>query len=370
MSSSGGARSSATFYGESLLRTPRLEKLEMWGKAAGLDFARQGVELVPRAQDSRGLVARRTFREGTTVLSIPMNTFALNAETLVKCSAAVKALRPPSFDDVRRVLISLSARDPVLFQQMHLAVLLAAERMNPSSFFAPYFEFLPHPAIDDSNVMTMHKDVLNAIQLVEWDDHQKLFVTACRKIHERWAHAVGGAAKFSLNGGEQVAAASHPAAVAATINFPPVEVLYWAFRTVLSRMHLLPDRGLIPGEQGSKLNYAAFATLQHVAQNETITRRAVNSLKSLAERLKGAAPVSGGASGDYRLVPTLVPFIDMTGHLPSGNVSIEVQPRPLVGSCVELQAVAEIADGEPIGVCLNRSQSVAFTLYRFGFLPV
>jgi hypothetical protein len=312
-------------------------------RSNGIRLEEQGVQLQLKDSDCRGMIATRPFREGVTVCSIPMKTFTLSSEKLMTQSSFLQTLKPPSFEEVRREMSHHSVRDPVLHQQMHLALLVAGERMNPNSPFQPYFDLLPHPAVDDGAVIGLHKDVLNPMQLLEWDDHQRLFVSVCRALCLRWQKA-----------------GSHP---------PPPEVVYWAFRTVLSRMHLLPDRGLQLGDEencggGKKpLNYSALFTLRQIGTQESLVKRLQSTFKAMM------TSDSLGAE-DYRLMPTLVPVVDMASHLASGNVSVEVQPRPKVGSCVELQAVSAIKEGEAIGLCMNRSQSIAFTLYRFGFLPI
>jgi hypothetical protein len=339
-----------------------------WLQASGIELEQQGVALQLDPAGARGLVATRPFRQGVSVLSVPMSSFALSASSLTETSPTIlrdKAMIP-TFEDVRREMTTFSVRDPVLHQQMHLAVLLAAERFEAakrptSSAFSPYFDVLPHPAINDTVVMGMHKDVLDPMQLMEWDDHQRVFLTVCRGLHERWLHKA-----TSGGGGGGSSDKSNPTNMNGTASVPPVEVMYWAFRTVLSRMHLLPDRGLAPPTSAKhKLNYESFAAMRAIAEEESLIRRCIKNVKSIFSSGDGSL-----GSSDFRLVPTMVPLIDMCGHLSSSNVSVEVQPRPEMGSCVELQAVAAIAKGEPIGMCLNRSQSIAFTLYRFGFLPV
>ncbi|KAH9601258.1 SET domain [Trypanosoma melophagium] len=291
-----------------------------------------GVALRPSTEQYRGLIAMRKFREGTTVLSVPMHTLSITVDRLLQ-SEHLRSLHPPTLDDVRRLMTARSIKDPVLFEQVYLALLLAGERLNLNSFFTPYFDVLPYPAVDDEAVMRLHKDVLDPLQLVEWDDHQREWLTIFRTLVRRWG-----------------------------TKSPPIEVCYWAWRTVLSRMHMLPDRGLAPAELGSNLNYFALSTFERAERQTRILKRIRATI--------GSVFGNDNAAEDYRLVPTLVPLLDMTNHLSSGNVSVEVQPRGERGSCVELQAVREIESGEEIGFCFNRSQGPAFTLYRFGFLPV
>nr|CCC89370.1 unnamed protein product [Trypanosoma congolense IL3000] len=292
----------------------------------------EGVAVCPSAEQCRGLVATRPFREGTTVLSVPMSTLSITADRLLNTDF-IQSLHPPARDDVRRLLTTRGFKDPVLCDQVHLALLLAGERINSNSPFAPYFDVLPHPAINDGAVIQRYKDVLDPTQLLEWDDHQRDWVTVLRELSERWGTAG-----------------------------PPLEVCYWAWRIVLSRMHMLPDRGLAPGDMGSKLHYSALATYGRAERQTRILKRLRATI--------GAVFGSDSAAEDYRLVPTLLPLLDMTNHLPSSNVSVEVQPRGDRGSCGELQALREIQAGEQIGLCFNRTHGISFTLYRFGFLPL
>ncbi|EPY25903.1 hypothetical protein STCU_06419 [Strigomonas culicis] len=225
-----------------------------------------------------------------------------------------------------------SILDPVLYEQVHLALLLAAEHMHTESPLNPYLNILPHPAMDDAAVIAQYKDAIDPMLLVEWDDYQREFLAVLRILLRRWG----------------------PAA-------PPVELAYWALRTVFSRMHMLPSHGLAPEDVGSTLNYSALSTVD-LANRRTQWRR----------RIKGTFGALMGnlsAAEEYRLVPTLVPLIDMTPHLPSTNVQVEVGTRPGLGSCVELRALREIEKGERIGMRFNTTQSPAFLLYRFGFIP-
>ncbi|CUF70926.1 Hypothetical protein, putative, partial [Bodo saltans] len=361
-------------------------KFEQWLRSSGIRLEDFGVALALDPTGARGLVATRPFREGVTVLSVPMSNFALSAASLLEKSATIQRNLSaiPTFDDVRREMTVFSVRDPILLQQMYLAVLLAAERYEaavvPSSSaakqYGPYFDVLPHPAVNDAVVMGLHKDVLDPMQLMEWDDHQRVFLTVCRHLHEVWVARSKSSSAAAYSGDRSSSSrASGGGGAAPSAVVPPVEVLYWAFRTVISRMHLLPDRGLAPPASHTTptnrtltLNYESYAALKAISENESFFQRSVSKFKGLFGTREDR-DVGLGAS-DFRLVPTLVPLIDFCGHVSSSNVSVEVQPRPEVGSCVELQAVSPIAKGETIGMCLNRSQSIAFTLYRFGFLPV
>ncbi|EPY39521.1 hypothetical protein AGDE_04153 [Angomonas deanei] len=241
-------------------------------------------------------------------------------------------MKPPTFDDVRRVMAARSVRDAALYEQVYLALLVAGEHLNPDSPLNRYFNLLPHPAMDDALVIRRHKETLDPMLLVEWDDYQKEFLAILHILLKKW--------------GPQA---------------PPIEVAYWAFRTVLSRMHLLPHKGMAPEDVGSSLNYTALTVFDEADRQTRWTKRIKTML--------GMALGNINAAQEFYLVPTLVPLIDMTGHLPSSNVQVEVHKRKGLGSCVELQAVRLIEKGEEIGLRYNTSQSPAFLMYRFGFIP-
>lgn len=297
---------------------------EQWLAKSGAKV--DNVLLRPSADQCRGLVARKRIRPGQPVVSIPLDRMSINAATLMK-SPRVEKLLPPSHDTVKETLILFGVNDPGLVDQFHLALLIAAERCSPDSPFAPYFDSLPHPAVDDASVMRIHKDFLDAEQLLEWDDHQRVFVSVMRKLRSKWGAAA-----------------------------PPEQIVYWAWRTVLSRQLMMPNRGLAKEE--AKLNFQSLFTLN--STDYTLGHRLSQLWTS----------VTKPAEVDFRLVPTLVPVVDMVSHNSSGNVSIEVYPRPELGSCAELQAIADIREGENITICFSRVHSIPFTLYRFGFLPV
>lgn len=56
-----------------------------------------------------------------------------------------------------------SIHDPILYEQVYLALLLAGERMNEQSRFRDYFNMLPHPAINDADVIAHYKHILDPL---------------------------------------------------------------------------------------------------------------------------------------------------------------------------------------------------------------
>ncbi|KAK7197193.1 hypothetical protein NESM_000664700 [Novymonas esmeraldas] len=312
--------------------TTRVEALCRQMRAAGAEF--DGVAVRPAEETGRGLVARCAIREGTTVVSVPLHRCGITADSLLSRDSLVRGARPPSLDEVRHLMNARSIRDPVLCEQVHFALLLAADHMDPDGPRAGYYDILPHPAMDDARVIKLHKDVLDPLLLVEWDDYQREMLAILHQLLRRWD-------------APQV---------------PPIQVAYWALRTVFSRMHMLPKAGLAPQQVGSTLSYTALSSVDQADLQTRWTRR----LKSMVSSLIG----NPQAAEEYHLVPTLVPLLDMAPHISSSNVRVEVSTRDAaVGSCAELRAVRDIDAGETVGLRFNASQAPAFLLYRFGFIP-
>jgi hypothetical protein len=311
--------------------TSRVETFCKQMQAGGAVF--DCVAVRPEEEDCRGLVAKCPVREGTTVLSVPLHSLAISSEQIMKENTFVRALKPPSLDEVRLLMNSRSIQDPVMYEQVHLALLIAADHLNPASPHSDYYNILPHPAMNDEKVIQRHKDVLDPLLLVEWDDYQKEMLSVLHQLLRRW--------------GTQA---------------PPIQVAYWALRTVFSRMHMLPKAGQAPQEVGSTLSYTALSTVDRADLQTKWWRRFRSTLSSLMGNPAGAEK--------YHLVPTLVPLVDMTPHISSSNVQVEVNTRDAkVGSCAELRAVRDIEAGESIGLRFNCSQAPAFLLFRFGFIP-
>lgn len=315
----------------SLSYAARVQRLCDFMRNAGALFG--GVSIEPSEATGRGLVSEHVFREGATLMSVPVHALTVSADRLLETSESLRALKPPALDTVAHLMTSHSIQDPVLYEQVHLSLLLAAEHNNPESPYNVYLDTLPHPAVDDAAVIALHKDSVDPTVLIEWDDHQREFLSLLRALLRRW--------------GPQA---------------PPVEVAYWALRTVLARMHMLPARGVAPEDMGSTLSYTALSSVDRAKRQNNWIRRFKATV--------GAVMGNPAAGEDYRLVPTLVPLLDLAGHVPSGNVQVEMTSRDGVGSCVELRAIRPIEKGEEIGLRYNTSQSHAFLLYRFGFVPM
>ncbi|GET88204.1 hypothetical protein, conserved [Leishmania tarentolae] len=312
--------------------TARVGALCKQMRAAGAEFDCVAVD--PSEEHCRGLVAKCAVREGATLMSVPLQSCGISSEQLLKDNTFVQAMKPPSLDVVRHLLNARSIRDPVMHEQFYLALLIAADHMNPASPRNDYYNLLPHPAIDDALVIQRHKDALDPLLLVEWDDYQKEMLSVLHHLLRRWGSPLT----------------------------PPIQVAYWALRTVLSRMHMLPKAGLAPQQVGSTLSYRALSAVDQADLQTRWWRRFKSTLRSLTGNPADAE--------EYHLVPTLVPLLDMTPHIPSSNVQVEVNTRGAdVGGCAELRAVRDIDAGETIGLRFNASQAPAFLLFRFGFIP-
>ena len=341
----------------------------------------------------RGLVAKHDIQPKTVVASIPMYSLTLSAQSLASSlerhslarqptntspstkkddltTTAETQARPadshqdarenfkwclPPFDKeaMKRFTSSRGIADPGVYPQIYLAMLLAAERIQVDSPVAPYLDVLPHPAIDDEAVMRLHKDMLDPTQLLEWDSHQHEFTSMARLLHRDWRHLL----KHS---------AHPPPEQYLDMLVPPAQVLYWAIRTVFSRHVQMPVDGVTPQDAGSKLDMLTFDSVkERLTDTSPYTR-----LKTRIKQLLLPQTEQSVAFNKFQLEPMLVPLVDLVGHLAPANVAIDVRTRRGLGPCVELTAVDRIREGGEIGGPFNSCHSVAFTLYRFGFLPL
>lgn len=294
------------------------------------DVRVNGATINLRPTDGRGVFATAAHRRGTTVVSVPLRT-ALSAATAAALPTVQRAKIPP-YAAVRDVLLNASVSDTAVALQVHLALALAVERASgPASRFAPYFDVLPHPAVDEAAVAALHEGVLSEEDKEEYADHVRFFHGVLGRIADRWPA-----------GGQR----------------PPDPVLDWAWRTVLQRQHLLPEHGAPP---------TAFRRLGFVSW--FLLRGDRSFAARMWDRLLRRGDDSGG-SGDRRLVPTLVPVVDAMAHGPSGNATVEVAQRGSHGVCAEIQLLADVAKGEELVITFSRAHSLPMTLYRFGFVPL
>ena len=339
----GGTSSSTAAATAALNHDLLLKRYESWLHDQRIDLTKLDI-LKMNPTTGRGLFAKKRILPGETLVSVPMYNLALNATSLLQYSPAVQKAEPPQLDVVKRNLMVRGVRDPVLFQLMHLSMLITAERNDPNSFFGPYFDVLPYPAVDDKVVMSTYKGILDAPAILEWGEQRQEFGILCKKLADAWGDKC-----------------PHPV------------LLDWAWRTTLGRQHMLPDRGLTPS---STLHYSAlhaYKSADSVGLTAALRRfgkRFTNKLPMSVRQATGIGSLTADDEEEYRLVPTLVPILDQLGHVSSSNVSVEVVPRGDAGSCAELHALTEIQPGEEVGICFSRAHSVAFTLYRFGFIPM
>ncbi|KPA78947.1 putative mitochondrial hypothetical protein [Leptomonas pyrrhocoris] len=181
---------------------------------------------------------------------------------------------------------------------------------------------------------------------------------------------------------------------------PSLEDVEWAFRVVLSRQKMLPhlrvDRQAFERVQqesaegdeldgfGRALMKCKYALYQHVLRAVDADRLHVNEV-------------------DPSSIPTVVPLLDMLSHPPSGVGNVrysveEVQRQPVKEGgtrndgafdkatsstaavdddshpCRTFQVVVRAAENidedEELTVAYTKCYSVAYTLYRYGFLPL
>lgn len=286
------------------------------------DIRVNGATVNLRPSDGRGLFATQAHRQGTTIVSVPLRN-AFHAKGIEALPSTATARVPPQ-KVVNDVMLNNGVVDTYVALQMHLALLLAAERMDPDSHFAPYFDVLPHPAIDEALVAERHANVLDARQKLEYADHVRNYHALLVQCAERWDAAAR----------------------------PPVQVLDWAWRTVLQRQHLLPEHGAPPARM-RRLGFVSWFLLR--------------GDQSMFARVKSRLT---GQDADPVLVPTLVPLLDTLAHGPTGNATVEVANRGDFGVCAEVQLLADVQKGEELLLTFSRAHSMPMTLYRFGFVPL
>lgn len=316
-----------------LIDKARSDRFEAWCKSRGIQH--DGVSLNINEESGRGMKAIRKFYTGQAVVRVPLRTATLSEETLMPegrwASPALAAANVPSLEKVKSVMLLHGCHDPVMYRHCRLALAVAVERMNAESEFAPYFDTLPHPAIDDEVVMLLHKDSLNLGQKIEWQDYLNEFHLMTKELCARWPQ------------------------------HPPEAVILWAWRTVLARNNPFPNRKFDEHISKGQLHFRSVFEL-HLA---------TSWLKKLkAKYVDGEKEIVA-----YDMVPTLTPVVDLVSHVASGNVSIDMRAETSEkdGSQVpfiELRATTTIQPGEKIGYRFARTHSAPFTLFRFGFLPL
>ncbi|KAG5471323.1 hypothetical protein LSCM1_01402 [Leishmania martiniquensis] len=423
-----------------------------------------------RLATARGVYARRAFKKGDVVLTIPLlrgtpNTplsstpwLTLNSETLATNSvAAQQRVGRPSYETVKRIIsVRRSSFDPiphpVFVDQVCAALLLACERADGEhSPLYPYLRLLDAAELfDDDAIKALHLGVLEPMTHMEYGDHVLRFRHHLRQLHAAWWAAydlaagqrpdaeiakaetdgVAGAtvpdvsvpvaridvedtavplsvdakSRSGRQAGEGAvasAASTAPdvdASATRTVWKPPpsLEDMEWALRIVLSRQKVLPHL---------RVNRAAFER----AQTENVEGEELDAFGRAVMRGKYAFYQYGlRAIDEERLhmkeadptgIPTIVPLLDMVNHPPGGvpNVSYTVEKvggggdestlgakavpssggaasDPSVGGSpsfqVVVRAVDDIEEDEELTLSYVKCYSVAYTLYRYGFLPL
>lgn len=425
-----------------------------------------------RLATARGVYAKKAFKRGDVVLTIPLLSatssdapsctawLCLNRETLAKYStAAQQRVGLPSYDTVKQVLsVRQSSFDPIphplFLDQVCAALLLACEKADgAASPLYPYLRLLDSAELfEDETIKELHLGVLEPTTHMEYDEHVKRFRHYMRKLHAVWWAAyesatgrgpgadVAGAAGDRADTTDALASSvpilridGEDSAASVTVDTegrryqdvgnmtvvpadakvsgadasaarmawkppPSLEDMAWALRVLLSRQKTLPhlrvDRAAfervqeesIEGEVldafGKAVMKGKYAFYQHVLRAIDEDRLHVNEV-------------------DPTAIPTIVPLLDMVSHPPGGvpNVSFtververtgggsgsttEVGTSPHRGDLasgkpksaspsyqVVVRATDDIEEDEELTVSYVKCYSVAYTLYRYGFLPL
>lgn len=159
-----------------------------------------------RLATARGVYAKKAFKRGDVVLTIPLLSatpsaapscaawLSLNSETLAKYStAAQQRVGLPSYDTVKQVLsVRRSSFDPIphplFLDQVCAALLLACEKADgEESPLYPYLRLLDSAELfDDEAIKALHLGVLEPTTHMEYDEHAKRFRHYMRKLHAVW----------------------------------------------------------------------------------------------------------------------------------------------------------------------------------------
>ncbi|CAG9579269.1 conserved hypothetical protein [Leishmania major strain Friedlin] len=425
-----------------------------------------------RLATARGVYAKKAFKRGEVVLTIPLLSvtpddapsctawLCLNSETLAKYStAAQQRVGLPSYDTVKQVLsVRRSSFDPIphplFLDQVCAALLLACEKADgAASPLYPYLRLLDSAELfDDEAIKELHIGVLEPTTHMEYDEHVKRFRHYMRRLHAVWwaayesATGRGPGADAADAAGER---AETTAALASSVPIlridgegsetsvtvdregrcyqdvgntavvsadskvsgvdaaatrmawkppPSLEDMAWALRVLVSRQKTLPhlrvDRAAfervreenVEGEVldafGKAVMKGKHAFYQHVLRAIDEDRLHVNEV-------------------DPTAIPTIVPLLDMVSHPPGGvpNVSYTVERVERTGGGsdsttevgtgphrgdlasgkptsaspsyqVVVRATDDIEEDEELTVSYVKCYSVAYTLYRYGFLPL
>ncbi|KAK7201901.1 SET domain containing protein [Novymonas esmeraldas] len=408
-----------------------------------------------RRATARGVYAKKAFKKGEVVLSIPVSVAApdselgsgawltVNSEVLERCSNAAQQ-RPGllSYDAVLRILsVRRSSFDPIphpiFVDQVCAALRLACERADgEASPLYPYLRLLdPAELFDDDAIAALHLGVLDPMTHLEYTDHTRRFRHYVRELHKAWWAAYeaatgrgpDGAAtttatrataasvpQFSVptlpvselrtsaspdplaasQSGDQLqerdavcsgaSLPSPPVAAADVVQKPPpsLEDVEWALRTVLSRQRMLPrlrvhrapfERLRDENVEGEELDLFGAAVMRGKHAFYTHVLRAVDEDRLRVNEV------------DPTAVPTVVPLLDMLSHPPGGvantSYSVEAAEEGSSGDGIAssttsstfrvvVRATDDIEEDEELTLPYVKCYSVAYTLYRYGFLPL
>jgi hypothetical protein len=339
------------------------------------------VQLKLRGSTSHGLFARRSFQKGDVVLAFPSSTSTtpsssssssssgeplwglhINSETLKLHSKHAQARGVPSLETVNAIVSKrFSGLDPtahpLFVDQIYASLFLACEKAaGEDSELYPWIRVLPS-AWDDEYIKELHRGILEPMALLEYDDHRNRFEAHLRLIHDKWAEETR----------------------------PPLDDLFWAMRAILSRQQLLPKFR----RSGALDAFKQFLEPPQdlISKSEAFWSRHVNAVRLFFFRhICGVIDESKLVSNEFdpSTIATVTPLLDMIHHDPKGgnvrwvvedddNDEVEgaqTSKSPRYPPEVLLVATKDIAQGSELLSCFTRCYSVAYTLFRFGFLPL
>jgi hypothetical protein len=256
-------------------------------------------------RSGRGLVATKDYEMGAALLRAPVSSLAINVETLhaehnetdegkaryAADEAAAAAFRAiPAPETIHNIVNDMMIRDSFYHHQLLLTTWIAWERCDPRSTITPYLNTLPVPAIDNDVVLTVHAGGLSSLQSSAYLEYNQDFLYALKRIRHSWIDRIN---RLPIQ---------QELKTRAIDRVPPIQVLDWAWRTVLGRQMPLPPRGLAP-------NQACF-------------RGSVNRSVNYTQWFE----LTGQ---QHLLMPSLAPMFDLLDHRLVPNVEVDVLMRPL-----------------------------------------
>jgi hypothetical protein len=363
------------------------------GRGSFLEFAfENNIKLKLRGgKDVRGVFARRDLVAGEVIATIPLRVLKpreegpavgefrlnentsgcqgsdplwglqLNYETLRLFSRSCQGRAFPARDAVKSVVQRQSSYlapivHPLMMEQMYSAMFLSCEKeAGQSSPLWPYLRLFPSPKLmDDDYIKEIHAEVMEPGHILDYDDHLYAFISKLKACRRLWVQDVEARPGTPLP--------------------PPFEDIWWAFRFIISRQHLLPHMREDTEPVKSECDF------REEWQQYDWFHRGINEARLFwLDNVLGVVDQQRLRTNDFdpTTIATVCPLLDMFHHATvNPNVSWSVQRGDGQGTAAEaipfirIVASTNIRTGEELLTQFTRCYSIPYTLFRFGFLPL